>query len=87
MSGATNVTLNPDDLKNVVIPIPTVDVQDSIIEGISLGRMIQELDGVRVRMVGVSTSDEKIALDELIDSLAKKRDRCISLKSILTKIL
>ena len=87
MSGATNVTLNPDDLKNVVIPIPAVDVQDSIIEGISLDRMILELDGVRVRMAGVSTSDEKIALGVLIDSLVKKRNRCISIRGALTKIL
>jgi len=73
MGGATNVTLNENDIKKILVPIPSIDEQRRIVRGILAEEAAQRLTSIRSEVeFGITKSDEIVsALDVQISSLHK----------------
>jgi type I restriction enzyme M protein len=76
MSGATNVTLDENDIKKIFIPLPPIDEQRKIVRGILAQEAAEKLMGITEEIrFGIDTSNEVVsALKEQIENLLAIRN-------------
>lgn len=76
MSGATNVTLNEDDIKKIFIPLPPIDEQRKIVRGILAQEAAEKLMGIAEEIrFGIDASNEVVsALKKQIENLLAIRN-------------
>ncbi|EHH4521809.1 restriction endonuclease subunit S, partial [Escherichia coli] len=63
MCGATNVTLNQNDIKKILIPLPTIDEQRRIVRGILAKEAADKLQAIGEEISFGITSSEEIVFD------------------------
>lgn len=81
MCGATNVTLDENDLKKILIPLPPIDEQRSIVQGILAKEAADKLQAIGEEISFGITSSKEIVSDikKQIERLLAIRDASPSL--------
>jgi type I restriction enzyme M protein len=81
MCGATNVTLDENDLRKILIPLPSIEEQRSIVRGILAKEAAEKLQIIREEITfGVASSDEISAeIRKQIDKLLAIQKASLSL--------
>jgi type I restriction enzyme M protein len=82
MSGATNVTMDPDDLENVVIPIPDKKTQKLIVERAEIFNSLEKLNQVDFSFLHEINDEYKEIEKRLNEMIIKLTNKMNSLKSI-----
>ncbi|PKB91388.1 hypothetical protein A8A01_01340 [Ewingella americana] len=82
MCGATNVTLDQNDIKKILIPLPSIEEQRTIARGILVKEAAEKLQVIRDEIGFGITSSEDIAheIDVQISRLLAIRDSSPSLE-------
>lgn len=81
MCGATNVTLDENDLKKILIPLPPIDEQQSIVQGILAKEAADKLQAIGEEIsIGITSSKEVVSnIKKQIERLLAIRDASPSL--------
>lgn len=74
MCGATNVTLDENDLRKILVPLPHIDEQRSIVRGILAKEAADKLQLIGEEITFGITSSEEISLE-----LSKQIDRLLAI--------
>ena len=81
MCGATNVTLDENDLKKILIPLPAIDEQRSIVQGVLAKEAADKLQAIGEEIsFGITSSKEVVSdIKKQIERLLAIRDASPSL--------
>jgi len=84
MAGATNVTMKSSSLKNIKIPIPSLEVQNEIVMGITLQKVYEEAEKLNDTIVneigGDFGSTESAKLLDLLKEVKAEKNSCLSIE-------
>lgn len=83
MCGATNVTLNSDQLPDVVIPVPSLSIQGEIIESHLINTRVTKMESIAINLRSTSTNGEVIDwANNLIEDVGRLRNSTEHLNTI-----
>lgn len=75
MCGATNVTLDENDLKKILIPLPPIDEQRSIVQGILAKEAADKLQAI-VEEISIGITSSK----EVVSDIKKQIERLLAIR-------